>query len=211
MASSPSSLGCDSDQDSKGDIKTSDVEAIPLDEDGLTRASTKDSSRRAAQFEDLGTALKQESACSPYDPVPTITPSSTNVDPPALTTQLECQLPPQQAYNQSPSRKRKYQVKTMASSPLKLRVSWTGARPLGLDGSVDNPSPWDALAGEDSRSDNNEPVPDRRASAPSWQQAGLSAHSTSAPPSVIEARFPVLREGDEIYVVWLSLPCSNLY
>ena len=201
MTYSPSALKRSSNQNDPWDISTSDVESVHVSEEIPAMNSTKDRSRKATQFQDLGMTLKHEPACSPHASDPTAALSSTVIVSHSLSARSKYQLPSQQAYNQSPSRKRKYQVTTMADSPLKLRISWTGARPFGLDGSGDNPSPWDALAGEDARSDDKESVPDRRANVPSWQQAGLSAHASSAPPSASEVRFPILREGEEIYVV----------
>src|SRR5947209_8747150 len=92
----------------------------------------------------------------------------------------------------------------MTDSPLKLRVSWTGARTFGLDGSDENPSAWDALAGEDSHSDTDQPPRGRRA-VPSWQQAASGAQSVSSVPVLDQARFPILRQGDEIFSVSLNL------
>lgn len=202
MISSPSPSECGSGPDSLSDINTlDDVEDIQLDGQRPTWITTKERPEKAAQLQLLGTALRHDSACLPHTPDLQVASSTTDSTLPSHVTQLERQLPTQQAYDQSPSRKRKYQVTTMPDSPLKLRVSWVGAPPCGLDGSVDNPSHWEALAGEDSISSDVEPAPDRRAAAPSWQQAGQSAHAATTPPSTNEARFPVLGPGDEIWTV----------
>ena len=213
MTSSPSPSGCGSSQSSLKDIRTlDDVKDIQPDKQHPTWVTPKERSENAAQLRVLTAALKPDSAFSLHTPDLQVASSSANVVPPSCNTQPERQLQTQQAYNQSPSRKRKYQVTMMADSPLKLRVSWGGAPPCGLDGTVDNPSPWDALAGEDASSSDDEPVADRRAAAPSVQQAGQSAQAATTTPSTNEARFPVLRPGDEIWTVWPppSLLCPSL-
>lgn len=159
-------------------------------------------SENAAPLGDLGIELQDRLGCSLHSANCRLCPSSTNTDSSPLILHSDGQLSDQQGYNQSPTRKRKYQVTTMAEFPLKLRISRTDGRSFGLDGSSDNPSPWDALAGEDSHSDSAEPVPDRCA-VPSWQLAASDEQTALSQPTVHPAHPQSLREGDELYEVCL--------
>lgn len=116
-------------------------------------------------------------------------PSSTNLSSQA-SSKPQHQPSLQPSYKASPSqtRKRKFHVTTMPDSPLKLRVSWSGKHPLGLDGTRDNPSEWDALAGEGSDAgteEAEESTPARRpgpgpSRAPTAWQAVASRFSIQA-------------------------------
>ena len=92
----------------------------------------------------------------------------------------------------------------MPESPLKLRISCTGARPFGLDGLVDDPSLWDALAGEDSPSDNDDTAPDQQTTEPSSQLAGSSEQAASTAPAAYEFDSSILGPGNEVYLEDLS-------
>jgi hypothetical protein len=98
----------------------------------------------------------------------------------------------------------------MADSPLKLRISSTEGRAFGLDGTVDNPSPWDALAGEDDDSDDAEPISDRHASS-SGQQAGSSVQTAPTRPFVKQDHAVIMQQGGELYQVHLPPSPSDFY
>lgn len=156
------------------DLGMSGIEVNHLDDEcSPVRNNPEKQSTNPAALQDLVIALKDSSAYSPHDPDPKAGPPTTKIDSHPSTHHSEHQLPPQQGCTTSLSRKRKYQVTTMADSPLKLRISCNAALSFGLDGPGDNPSPWDALAGENSSSDNIEPVPDRGA-IPIWQRSGYN-------------------------------------
>ena len=152
-------------------------------------SSTEDQFESASAMQNLGIALADRFACPPH--TSDLKPGSFSVhtDLHPFTHHPNHQPHSEQVSDKAFSRKRKYQVTTMAESPLKLRISCSGPGSLSMDGPSDKPSPWDALAGEDLCDDDTESAPDR-SGVPSGQQAG------SGTP---DHDFTMLEEGDEIY------------
>ncbi len=205
MAFSSSPYRHESDGRSSSSVDTSDIEADFLDESSPVKFNAADRSQDAATLGVLG-ALNDSYQCSLRTPDIKAGPCAANIESHTLTRHPDRQLPYQQAYSSSLPRKRKYKVTTMAGSPLKLRISRSDGKSFGLADSGDKPSPWDALAGENSPSSRGEPLPDRRA-VPSWQQAAFSARAAFMQPPGSQAHPYMLRDGDQLYEVSdLSLP-----
>jgi hypothetical protein len=186
----------------------SDIHMDDQKEVYLTRSKRGNQPENASDLPDFGIALKDSFAYSPHTPDLKAGPSIANFDLHAFTHHPNRQMPSQKAHNTSSPLKRKYQVTTMADSPLKLRISSTDGRAFGLDGTVDNPSPWDALAGEDADSDDAEPISDRHASS-SGQQAGSSVQTAPTCPFVNPDHAAIMEQGGELYQVLLPLSSSD--
>jgi hypothetical protein len=101
----------------------SDMENDSPTEDVLAWMSIEDQAESTTAAQHLGIALKHRSRCSLQSPKLKASPLSTNNTSFTLYHHSEDQLPSQQAYNQSSSHERKYQVTAIPNAPLKLRVS----------------------------------------------------------------------------------------
>lgn len=105
----------------------------------------------------------------------------------------------QQGYKNSSPLKRKYQVTAIDSSPLKLRITSTGGRPIFHDSLDNNPSAWEALAGEDEPSENDNA--DADAEPTSDRHVAPSTRTTFERAPVVQDPDTILREGGEFYEV----------
>jgi hypothetical protein len=188
----------------------SDIHTDDQQEVSLTFSNTGDESENAADLPNLGIAPKDSFAYSPHTPDLKAGLSIANDDSHNFTHHPDRLLPSLQAYSTSPPFKRKYQVTTMADSPLKLRISCKDGRSFGLDGTVDNPSPWDALAGEDTNSDDAEPASDHPASS-SGQQAESSVQRAPTRPFVKQDHAAIMEQGGELYQVRPPSSSSDPY
>jgi hypothetical protein len=97
----------------------------------------------------------------------------------------------------------------MAKSPLRLPAYCTGKHPGGLDGANENPSPWDALAGDLLESGIRRPTSSRRGVATAWQQAASRAQTTVIAQSLGQDRASLGEENYETYEVCLLSPSSS--
>lgn len=200
MPFSPASLRRGSDCSSSSNIYSTDRRTDHVDDGSLAWIVTENQSETAAALQDLGVALKDSVACLPNTPDPEAYSLSASFDSRRRIHLPGHQLPSRSIDNNATSHKRKYQVTTMGGSPLKLRVSWSHTHSFAVDGSGDNSSPWDALAGEEPYSDNVDPLPACRPISHS-QNAASAIQSAFTPPPVRQSGTPVLQPGDEIYEV----------
>jgi hypothetical protein len=184
------------------DMDISGVDDGNVDQDSPVWANREDQSEQAAKLQDLGIALTDRFACSPRLPHLKAHPHTANIHPHASTHHSHHQLSSQRSSSISRPLKRKYKVTTMADSPLKLRISYNKTPSLGLDGGSDeNPSAWDALAGEDDPPEDIEPSPDR-SHIPTGQLAQPSTQATSTPQQGSQHQDNSQYDEDEIFEVY---------
>lgn len=176
--------------------------------------NTEDQSDKDAVWQGSGITITDNFTYPPHTPALQACSPSADVDAYHLTRYPGHQLPSQQAEKLTTPQKRKYQVTTMGDSPLKLRISWPGARPFALGGSGRNSSSWDSLAGEEPYSDESGPGPSSCA-VPAWQHAAPAKQTAFRNDSVWKSGPSMLHPGDEVYEVairpFLSQPEERLF